>query len=138
MVQAGTPVELFERPRHTFVGHFIGSPGMNVLPCEVDGAGVARYLGNAVPVASRSPASAQGKKTEIGVRPEFVRFSDGGLPVQVERVSDIGRFRIVDARLGEHALKALIAEGQTVPAEQGHVVFDPARTQLYADGWIVD
>ena len=45
VVQAGTPVELFERPRHTFVGHFIGSPGMNVLPCEVDGAGVARVAG---------------------------------------------------------------------------------------------
>ena len=37
VVQIGTPVELFERPRHTFVGHFIGSPGMNILPCEVDG-----------------------------------------------------------------------------------------------------
>ena len=35
VVQIGSPVELFERPRHTFVGHFIGSPGMNVLPCEV-------------------------------------------------------------------------------------------------------
>ena len=22
------------KPRHTFVGHFIGSPGMNLLPCE--------------------------------------------------------------------------------------------------------
>jgi len=138
VVPAGTPVELFERPRHTFVGHFIGSPGMNVLPCEVDGAGVARYLGNAVPVASRSPASAQGKKTEIGVRPEFVRFSDGGLPVQVERVSDIGRFRIIDARSGEHLIKALIGEGERVPAERGHLTFDATRTQLYADGWIVD
>ncbi len=37
IVQMGTPVELFERPAHTFVGHFIGSPGMNVLPCDVKG-----------------------------------------------------------------------------------------------------
>jgi glycerol transport system ATP-binding protein len=35
IVQIGTPVELFEDPKHTFVGHFIGSPGMNVLPCQV-------------------------------------------------------------------------------------------------------
>ena len=28
IVQTGTPVELFEKPKHTFVGHFIGSPGM--------------------------------------------------------------------------------------------------------------
>jgi multiple sugar transport system ATP-binding protein len=32
VVQVGTPVELFEHPTHTFVGHFIGSPGMNILP----------------------------------------------------------------------------------------------------------
>ena len=138
VVQAGTPVELFERPRHTFVGHFIGSPGMNVLPCEVDAAGVARLAGHAVPVASRSAPAARDKKTELGVRPEFVRFADTGLPVRVERVSDVGRFRIVDARLGEHLIKALIAEGQKVPAESGNLTFDAARTQLYADGWIVD
>ena len=35
VVQTGTPEELFERPAHTFVGHFIGSPGMNILPCTV-------------------------------------------------------------------------------------------------------
>ena len=40
-VQVGTPGELFERPRHAFVGHFIGSPGMNFLPAQVqDGAEV--------------------------------------------------------------------------------------------------
>ena len=37
IVQIGTPNELFERPKHTFVGYFIGSPGMNVLPVAVDG-----------------------------------------------------------------------------------------------------
>ena len=37
VVQTGTPEELFVRPDHTFVGYFIGSPGMNVLPAEVRG-----------------------------------------------------------------------------------------------------
>ncbi|MFY8168157.1 MAG: ABC transporter ATP-binding protein, partial [Candidatus Limnocylindrus sp.] len=31
VVQVGTPQELFESPEHTFVGYFIGSPGMNLL-----------------------------------------------------------------------------------------------------------
>ena len=35
VVQTGTPVQLFEKPKHTFVGHFIGSPGMNILPCQI-------------------------------------------------------------------------------------------------------
>ena len=85
-----------------------------------------------------APGRARDRKTELGVRPEFVRFAATGLPVQVERVSDVGRFRIVDARLGKHALKALIAEGEDVPTGGAHVQFDATRTQLYADGWIVD
>src|SRR5918911_823070 len=39
VVQSGTPAELFEKPAHTFVGYFIGSPGMNNLPASVDGRG---------------------------------------------------------------------------------------------------
>jgi len=35
ILQVGTPIELFECPTHTFVGHFIGSPGMNVVPASV-------------------------------------------------------------------------------------------------------
>src|ERR1700749_3815756 len=37
VVQSGTPDELFEKPAHTFVGYFIGSPGMNIVPAEVKG-----------------------------------------------------------------------------------------------------
>ena len=34
VVQSGTPAELFEKPAHTFVGYFIGSPGMNIVPAS--------------------------------------------------------------------------------------------------------
>src|SRR5215216_5673562 len=40
-VQVGTASELFERPQHTFVGNFIGSPGMNFLPARRHGDGIA-------------------------------------------------------------------------------------------------
>ena len=36
-VQTGSADQLFERPQHTFVGHFIGSPGMNFLDAEIQG-----------------------------------------------------------------------------------------------------
>ena len=39
-VQIGTACDLFERPQHTFVGHFIGSPGMNFLPARRTAAGI--------------------------------------------------------------------------------------------------
>ncbi|MGN5479448.1 ABC transporter ATP-binding protein [Cupriavidus basilensis] len=46
-VQIGAPDALFERPAHTFVGHFIGSPGMSFLPASWrDGA--VRWPGAAI------------------------------------------------------------------------------------------
>jgi glycerol transport system ATP-binding protein len=137
VVQSGTPVELFERPAHTFVGHFIGSPGMNVLPCEVDAAGVARFAGHAMATASGDLGAVRGKTLELGVRPEFVRFAADGVPVRVERASDVGRFRIVETRCGEHAIKLLLAEGQPLPGGDARITFDPQRTRVYADGWEV-
>lgn len=137
VVQSGTPVELFERPAHTFVGHFIGSPGMNLLPCELDAAGLPRFAGQAVPTASHDTAAARGRKLEIGVRPEFVRFAEAGIPVRVERSADVGRFRIVDARAGEQLIKLIVAEGAPVPEGEAHLEFDATRTRVYADGWAV-
>ena len=135
VVQIGTPVELFERPRHTFVGHFIGSPGMNLLPCEVSD-GVARFAGLAVPTANRAAGVAPGARTEIGVRPEFVRFADQGVPVRVVQVTDAGRHQIVETRHGDTVIRVLLGEHEPVPAHTTHLAFDPAFTRLYADGWL--
>ncbi|HJS37942.1 MAG TPA: ABC transporter ATP-binding protein [Burkholderiales bacterium] len=132
IVQVGTPVELFERPRHTFVGHFIGSPGMNVLPCEIE-AGQARFAG--VPLAAAGRV-APGARTEIGVRPEFVRFADQGVPVRVARVADGGRHQIVETRHGDTVIRVLLKEGERVPGEHARLAFDPAFTRLYVDGWM--
>jgi len=135
VVQIGTPVDLFERPQHTFVGHFIGSPGMNVLPCEVKG-GQAFFDGEPVEtwnaVHSKDSAS-----LEVGVRPEFVSFSDTGLPVEVTKVSDAGRFQIVDTRKNGRSIKLLVPEGVDIPEKHGHVSFRRDHAQVYNDGWLV-
>src|SRR5262245_27396241 len=78
VVQIGTPVELFERPKHTFVGHFIGSPGMNVLPCSVDNGRVG-FLGQPVETAGEGRLTGGDGKLELGVRPEFTRFDSTGI-----------------------------------------------------------
>jgi glycerol transport system ATP-binding protein len=135
VVQVGTPVELFERPRHTFVGHFIGSPGMNILPCELEN-GVARFGGRPVRTANAVAGRAHSERTEIGVRPEFVRFADDGIPVRVIRVSDAGRNKIVETRHGDTAIRLLLDEQDAVPADSARVSFDPAFTHLYVGGWL--
>ena len=136
VVQTGTPAELFQKPKHTFVGYFIGSPGMNVLPCEVSGK-TATVGGNKVKLPVGAPKDA--KTLEVGIRPEFITLTGGktGIPVKVSRVEDIGRFRIVHADLAGKEIAATLPEGSEVPASP-RAVFDPANVNLYADSWLVE
>ena len=77
IVQTGTPVELFEKPKHTFVGHFIGSPGMNILPCEIAN-GQINFEGKIIP-SNNSFKKTNFSKTQLGIRPEFIKFSNDGI-----------------------------------------------------------
>jgi glycerol transport system ATP-binding protein len=133
IVQSGTPIELFERPKHTFVGHFIGSPGMNLLPCEVTG-GKAFVGGQQIDAANAHLA--EGGKLELGVRPEFVRFAESGIDADVVRVTDIGRYRVVETRVANTRVKLIVPEGESIPEGKAHLTFDAAHTQIYSDGWI--
>ena len=135
VVQMGTPQDLFEVPAHTFVGYFIGSPGMNILDATVEGDR-ALIAGTPVPLGARygKPSG----RVQIGIRPEFVSVSDSeGLPVTVIRVEDVGRHRILRAEHAGRALNAILPEGVTVPAGQVRLVFDPPHTLVYADDWRV-
>ncbi|MEM8841897.1 MAG: ABC transporter ATP-binding protein [Pseudomonadota bacterium] len=134
VVQVGTPVELFERPAHTFVGHFIGSPGMNVLPCKIED-GRALVAGHELPM--RFPQKSADQRLEIGVRPEFVRLDSQGLSATVVNVADAGNHLVLEARMRGLRVHAILPEGAEIPAEP-HLSFDPARTRLYADGWLVE
>ena len=136
IVQIGTPVELYEDPKHTFVGHFIGSPGMNVLPCQVEN-GVAVFAGRQVESANAAAYRGNGKMLELGVRPEFVRLSQEGIPVKIVKVLDAGRYQIVESRAADSTIKLLVREGETVPEGRAFVRFAPDHTRIYEDGWVV-
>jgi glycerol transport system ATP-binding protein len=134
IVQIGTPVDLFDRPAHTFVGHFIGSPGMNILPCEIRDKATF-FNGMKIDLEGKIDGADTGDM-QIGVRPEFVSIAASGIPAWVRKISDVGRHNVVEAMAGDTKIKAVI-EG-AVP-EQGSEVFlklAPEKTRLYRDGWI--
>jgi glycerol transport system ATP-binding protein len=133
VVQIGSPEELFERPNHTFVGYFIGSPGMNVLPAIVDGH-TAVVAGHSIALTrSYDPA---GARTEIGIRPEFVRFAENGdgLPVRIQRIDDVGRYKLARVMLGDFPLNVMLNEDAQLSDQAARVQFDPRRLHVYADG----
>jgi len=134
IVQIGTPVELFERPAHTFVGHFIGSPGMNVLPCTVKD-GVALMNGEPVSLEGAIDGSGGGL-TQIGIRPEYISLGSSGLAATIRKVSDIGRHSVVEAMVGDIPIKAIVEGEPPARGTSVHLVFDESKTRLYRDGWI--
>ncbi|MFK7836807.1 MAG: ABC transporter ATP-binding protein [Sulfitobacter sp.] len=133
IVQIGTPVELFERPRHTFVGHFIGSPGMNVLPAGVEN-GMAVVEGHNILL--EGTITGEGGLTQLGIRPEFVSLGDAGLPACVRKVSDVGRHAVVEAMVGDTSVKAIVEGALPEQGSATHLSFAPAQTRLYRNGWI--
>ncbi len=133
VVQMGTPEELFETPQHTFVGYFIGSPGMNLLDAKVDGH-TAHLQGATVALgAAYGPITG---RTQIGIRPEYATLTRGdGLPVTIKRVEDVGRHRIVRAELFGQPFNIIAGEGASLGADMTHVRLTPERINVYADDW---
>lgn len=109
-VQMGSPADLFERPSHTFVGNFIGSPGMNFIQAKVTPDGL--QVGSeqmSLPVTPLLPVG----EIQLGIRPEYVRLVDaetaGALPMTVTQVQDVGTHCIVTAVLNGQKIKARLS-----------------------------
>ena len=143
LVQTGTPQELFENPKHKFVGYFIGSPGMNFLPCTLDG-NAARVDG--VDIVLDDETASLGHKAEgeleIGIRPMYLEVHlqavEGGLPVKIKLVEDQGSFKIITLLLADKTLHAKLPEEQAVPENRAWIRFPKRWTRLFADGYRVN
>lgn len=136
VVQMGTPQELFETPQHTFVGYFIGSPGMNVLDATVTGD--KAVIGGHEIDLGHGFAPLDGK-VELGVRPEFTRLATGeaGLPVTIKRIEDVGRHKIVRADFNGSEINVIAEEGAEISPDMNRIVFDPAGVNVYTNSWRV-
>ena len=136
IVQTGTPVELFEKPKHTFVGHFIGSPGMNILSCEIKNGQIS-FEDKILP-SNTSIKKSNFSKTQVGIRPEFIKFSNDGIPVKIKRVSDTGRHKVIDTECSSGSIKILANTSTQIPSGSAHITFDQKHTYAYGDNWIIE
>ena len=136
VVQVGTPQALFEHPAHTFVGTFVGSPGMNLLDCEVDGP-FAVVGGHRIRLSDDTPegSGGSGDRWELGIRPEFLDLvfdrPEDGLRAKITDVEDLGSSRIVTVAAGSNTLTVRLGEDVEVRGVNGWLVFPPRRSLLY-------
>ena len=140
VVQIGTPEELFDKPQHTFVGYFIGSPGMNFIDAQVTGS-QAVIAGEKVELPF-SYKLKEGDKIELGIRPEFVSLSaqasEGSFKVSIKRIEDIGRHKIVHVDFNGNEVSAIVPEDVTITDEFTNMVFDKGRINIYSNDWLVE
>jgi len=110
--QAGTPLDLYERPATRFVAGFLGSPQMNFIPAQLaqSGGGWAVKIGEstrlALPARPRDGFT-DGKPVVLGLRPQYVTRANGGdrpghqrLGVTVELVQPTGSRAYITFPLG--------------------------------------
>jgi multiple sugar transport system ATP-binding protein len=129
--QVDGPRELYDRPANAFVAGFIGSPAMNIrtVPLTEQGADIGGMI---LPLTREQVAAARadgGANTvTIGFRPEhaeIVSATDGGMPIVVELVEELGSDAFVHGHAainGGHESFVVRTDGRHTP-HMGETVF---------------
>jgi glycerol transport system ATP-binding protein len=134
IVQVGTPEDLFEKPAHTFVGYFIGSPGMNIVPCQLQGD-TAVIEGYHITLAENYAAHGNGN-IKLGIRPEHLSLvgpDEEGLPVNILNVDDIGRHKIVKVAANETTFNVIMPELAAMTGDKGSLIINRDNINIYVD-----
>ena len=131
--QTGSPPEIYNHPADLFVANFVGSPGMNLIDGQIvqheDGLAFTRLGANVhIPIHLRVAPT----RAILGIRPEFIRPANRGVPGKVVLGEYLGSHAYVhvDTRLGELVMHApdrfAIGESIHLRLDEGRVcLFDP-------------
>ena len=134
--QAGTPLDLYERPATHFVAGFLGSPQMNFIPATFE-APILRLADGAnlaLPNGGRAePSGWKGRAVILGIRPQHFHRDAAGLSgsgaqrfsARVELVQPTGARAFITFPMGNTPVMAELAS---------HDVRQPGETvELYID-----
>ena len=134
--QTGTPEEVFDSPRNTFVATFIGSPAMNMLPAAVQGDQlVGDFLNMALPARFLGKVG-DGQEVMIGIRPPDIlptdKGAEGSVSALVEVVEYLGNEALLDIRIGSQELIAEVPSSRRpVEDETIGVCLDPEALHVF-------
>ena len=84
---------------------------------------------------------ARGGVFKVGIRPEFLKLdreaAEGGLPVRVLGVENLGNYQMAKVRLGTETVNVKAPEGTEIPTEEAFLAVSPGIVRLYADEELV-
>jgi multiple sugar transport system ATP-binding protein len=142
IVQTGAPLDVYEHPASRFVGEFVGSPPMSILPCMIEDSGPTprlRVIGAPDEAAWTIPEGAcwaaplrrrGAGRVDLGLRSEHIRTTPAPLDVRavVRRLEPLGHEVLATLALGPHALTLRLPPHTPIVVGEPIVVgLDPAR-----------
>jgi glycerol transport system ATP-binding protein len=99
---------IYASPANTFVGYFIGDPGMNFIDGVLSNGNI--NCGNFLYEVSDVSLKGNGRKFKLGIRPEHVMVSRNEqkdwIPSKLVSVEHLGNMQILHIVTGKHSLKA--------------------------------
>jgi multiple sugar transport system ATP-binding protein len=134
--QVDAPEAIYHRPANRFVATVVGSPPMNFVPASAEHRGGTLRVEHPqfALVTQAGEHSAPPGECWVGIRPEDVSVSTngGGIPASVYVTEPLGGETVVDLRLGDRVIKALVPPSVELELNQPvRVRFDPARLHLF-------
>ncbi|MHB1347113.1 MAG: ABC transporter ATP-binding protein [Candidatus Humimicrobiaceae bacterium] len=145
--QIGTPQDIYHNPRNLFVAKFIGSPGMNFVPCIPfkNSEGKVSLKVIALDKAVTIPEKLQrilidknktDKEMILGVRPEDISIefkeTPNYLKSEIFVIETLGSYNIIDLKMGKEIIRV-----RTLPtvipdiSSEAFIGFDMDRASLF-------
>jgi multiple sugar transport system ATP-binding protein len=131
LVQVGTPAEVYNNPKNTFVARSVGSPPMNLLAGSVAGGQAVTEAGFSLPIAANGAGA--GQSVIFGIRPEDM-FLDPGAPAgaQVHDIENHGVEKIVTLRAGEEFVRLTASAREKLAIdEEVRFSWNPEKVVLF-------
>jgi len=142
--QKGTPMDIFERPRNSFVAGFIGDPAINFFDCEFDRK-LGKLIVNEVLVFPLSKSlnrflcmrDSNLNKLRMGIRPNFIQVSatkpsSWSFQAEVYICEPQGTEEIINLQFKQSLFKARVNVGMKMTMGQKiWVSFDEKHLYLF-------
>jgi multiple sugar transport system ATP-binding protein len=136
--QAGSPLELYNRPANQFVAGFIGSPKMNFIEAAIASRddNVMRLSmrgGGEISLSRADMAAPVGQTVTFGIRPEHVEIAAQGLPLAVSLAEHLGGNTVLYGALenGQSLVVQIVGQAQVRRGETVHVQLPPQRGHVF-------
>jgi sn-glycerol 3-phosphate transport system ATP-binding protein len=137
--QIGAPLEVYDRPRTTFVAGFIGSPSMNFMPARLDANGKRVELpgGENFQLPEEGLPGHGGQEITLGIRPEHLIVMEKGaglVDLKVDMVEALGADTLVHGYLGTNRTAVTVRMPgvmKVAAADILHLTCEPERLHLF-------